>query len=519
MKNIISTLRKLQIILALFFAFFARFVAAQTAMFPSKGTVYDGKLHSIHLIIDPDSLKALLDPVNRWTDHCYPAVFVYDGKDTIQKVGVRLKGNTSRSAEKKGFRIDFDEYLPFTFQGLKKMNINGNHNDPSMCREYLAEYAMNQGQINSVRGNLVRFFINGVYYGIRNNSEFIDKFFLMGRFGNANGNLYKCNWPADLGWLGSNQKAYKDIMNGNDRAYQLKTNETADDYSDLVQLINVINNSPTDSFEARINRIFNVQAYLKTLAMEVLVGHWDNYFCNKNNYFLYHNTKTGKFEYMPYDMDNTFGVQWGYPNINNRNIHNWGNKNASPAPLTYKLFGITKYKRDFEFYIRDFLKDAYQTDSLFNELDRLQNMIYLWISMDPFYNGTFKNDYGYDFDAWNSSFNTANGGHVSFGIKPFIDDRTISAIEQMMFVNVQKVDRESFAISPNPTDNVLTVRMDYPIGNHIINVKVLDELNREVLRKCEMLESNTIGIDVTSLSAGIYVVEVEGYVPQKFIKR
>lgn len=139
--------------------------------------------------------------------------------------------------------------------------------------------------------------------------------------------------------------------------------------------------------------------------------------------------------------------------------------------------------------------------------------------MDPFYNGTFKNDYGYDFDAWNSSFNTANGGHVSFGIKPFIEDRTISAIEQMMFVNVQKVDRESFAISPNPTDNVLTVRMDYPIGNHIINVKVLDELNREVLRKCEMLESNTIGIDVTGLSVGIYVVEVEGYVPQKFIKR
>lgn len=519
MKKFTLTLRKMQILMGLFFAFFAKNTLAQTAVFPSNGTVYDGKLHKIEILIDPDSLAALLDPVNRWTDHCYPAVFIYDSKDTLQKVGFRLKGNTSRSAEKKGFRIDFDEFLPFTFQGLKKFNINGNHNDPSMCREYLAEYAMNQGQINSVRGNLVMFYINGVYYGVRNNSEFIDKTFVKSRFGNSNGNLYKCNWPADLTWLGSNQKTYKDIMNGTDRAYQLKTNEIADDYTDLLQLMNVINNSPSDSFDARINRVFNVQGYLKTLAMEVLVGHWDNYLCNKNNYFLYKNTATGKFEYMPYDMDNTFGVQWGYPNINNRDIHNWGNKNASPAPLTYKLFGITKYKRDFEFYIRDFLKDAYQRDTLFYELDRLQNMIYLKISLDPFYNGTFKSDYGYDFDAWNSSFNTANGGHVSFGIRPFIDDRSISAVEQMMFVNMQKVETESFAISPNPTDNLLSIRLNHLYGNQAIKVKVVDELGREVLRKTEKLESKSAEIDVKGLLPGIYVIEVEGHVPQKFVKR
>jgi hypothetical protein len=217
-------------------------------------------------------------------------------------------------------------------------------------------------------------------------------------------------------------------------------------------------------------------------------------------------------------MDNTFGVQWGYPNINNRDIHSWGNKNASPAPLTYKLFGITKYKRDFEFYIRDFLKDAYHRDSLFDELDRLQKQLYLWISMDPFYNGTFKNDYGYDFDAWNSSFNNANGGHVSFGIRPFIDDRTISALQQMLFANVQKVDKESFAIVPNPVSDILMVRLSHSVGNQSI-VKIFDELNRLVLTKKQNEGLNTVEFDVTSLLPGVYVVEIEGHVPQKFIKR
>lgn len=511
--------RKPQFILGLCFAFLANFLQAQTAFYPSKGTVYDGKLHTIELFLHPDSLAALFDPVNRWTDHCYPAVFVYDHTDTIQKVGLRIKGNTSRDAQKKSLRIDFDEFLPFTFQGLKKMNINGNHNDPSMCRQYLSEYTMNQAYLPSVRGNLIQLYLNGVYYGLRNNSEFVDKIFVQSRFGNSNGNLYKCNWPAELTWLGSAQKPYKDMMNGTDRAYQLKTNETADDYSDLVGLINVINNSPTDSFDARINRVFNVQAYLKTLAMEVLLGHWDSYFCNKNNYFLYHNTKTGKFEYLPYDMDNTFGIQWGYPNINNRNIHNWGNKAGSTSPLVYKLFSITKYKRDFEFYIRDFLKDEYHTDSLYKELDRLKLMIDTAIVKDPFYNGDFKNDYGYNWSSWNTSFTQANGGHVSFGIKPFIADRTASAISQMLFANLQKINLESFAIFPNPSEDILNIQFLKPAHSETLDLKIYDEINRLIVSQDLAITENFICIHVKDLLPGVYVIHLEGHVPQKFMKR
>ncbi len=512
-------MEKIRIFFCICFAFIANLSLAQTAFYPSKGTVYDGKLHRIELFLHPDSLAALFDPANRWTDHCYPAVFVYDHTDTIQKVGLRLKGNTSRAAQKKGLRIDFDEFLPFTFQGLKKMNINGNHNDPSMCREYLSGYTMNQAYLPSVRGNVVQLYINGVYFGLRNNSEFVDKTFVQSRFGNSNGNLYKCSWPADLSWLGSSQKTYKDLMNGTDRAYHLKTNELADDYSDLVNLINVIYNSPTDSFDVRINRVFNVQAYLKTLAMEVLIGHWDNYFCNKNNYFLYHNTKTGKFEYLPYDMDNTFGVQWGYSNINSRNIHNWGNKAASSAPLVYKLFAITKYKRDFEFYIRDFLKDEYHTDSLYKELDRMKLLLDTSIAKDPFYNGSFSSDYGYDWNAWNSSFSQANGGHVSFGIKPFIADRSASALSQMLFVNLQKINAETFAIFPNPSDDILNIQFSKPAPQVSLYLKIYDETNRLTMSQNLVLAEDFTSISVKDLLPGVYVIHLEGYVPQKFMKR
>ena len=480
----------------------------QSAVYPKPGTVFDRKLHSIQLWIHPDSLSQMLLKENWYSDHGYPALFVYDYEDTLHKVGMRLKGNTSRAAKRKGFRIDFDEFAAQTFQGLKKFNINGNHNDPSMSREYLAAHAMNQAYNPSIRGNLVRLYINGEYWGIRNNSEFIDKTFVQSRFGDNTGNLYKCSWPADLTWKGASQQTYKDILNGTDRAYDLKTNETADDYTDLVNFINAINNSPTDSFVPRIERLFDVQAYLKTLAMEVLIGHWDNYFANKNNYWLYHNMKTGKFVYLPYDMDNTFGIHWGYPDINTRNIHNWGNKANSAAPLTYKLFALPQYKRMYEFYIREHMKDPYHIDSLYQELDYIAKLIDTSMQNDPFYNGKFPSDYGFTYNDWKASYSQAWGNHVSFGIKPFIGARSNSASQQMIFASTTPSIRWEQMVYPNPCVGLITIeheKLQHWQGN--VDVLAIDLQGRKIpLSNGRCNQANQVHIDLTNMAAGQYMI-------------
>ncbi|MEY5036822.1 MAG: hypothetical protein RLZZ110_1839, partial [Bacteroidota bacterium] len=90
----------------------------QSAVYPKPGTVFDRKLHSIQLWIHPDSLNQMLLKENWYSDHSYPAMFIYDNEDTLHTVGMRLKGNTSRAAQKKGFRIDFDQFSQQTFQGL-----------------------------------------------------------------------------------------------------------------------------------------------------------------------------------------------------------------------------------------------------------------------------------------------------------------------------------------------------------------------------------------------------------------
>ncbi len=436
---------------------------AQSAVFPNNGTLYDGKLHRVELILHPDTLVALLADSTRWSNISYPATFVYDQTDTLYNVGVRIKGNTSRNSEKLSFKIDVDEYIDQTYQGLKTFNLNGNHNDPSISREPMSAYVMNAAGNASLRANSVQLYFNGQLRGIYTHAEQINKKFLSSRFGENSGNLYKCSWPADLVWLGSNQQTYKDIINPsplNERAYELKTNETADDYNDLVALINVINNTPQSFFQAAIDTVFDVQAYLKVLATEVLIGHWDNYFYNKNNYYLYHHQASGKFVYLPYDMDNTWGVQWGVSNIDVRNVNQWGNTQNTSAPLAHKILAVPQFKKDYEFYIWQLCQQVYTENNLFAVLDSLKQQLMPAVTEDPFFNNAVTTDYGYTVEQWENSYTEAIDDHATFGIKPFITSRRNSALSQIPVTTglTETVDL-GFTLAPNPMHQNCTVQL------------------------------------------------------------
>lgn len=496
----IQTLRKLLFSISLLFI--SKPFYGQQAIWPLHGSIFDNKIHRIDIFLSNDSWLKMNKDV--WDNVYFSSLFVYDQKDSLKNIGMRVKGNTSREAKKKGYRLDLAEFQSQTYQGLKNMNLNGNHNDPSMLREYLSARFLARAGIVAARCNPVMLYVNGTYQGLRNHSEYIDKIFLNSRFGESSGNLYKCSWPADLGWLGSSQQSYKDLINPsplNERAYELKTNTGKDDYSDLVKLIDVINNSPTDSFEVRLERIFDVNNYLRILAAEVLMGHWDNYFYNKNNYFLYHRSSDNRFVYIPYDMDNTFGVQWGVPDIQKRNIHAWGNLSSSKSPLTHKILGVTRWKMAYEQEIRNLIDAAYQTDSLFSIIDQHKTTVENAISADPYYLSTWPSDYGFTISDWQQSDTKAWGKHVSFGVKPFISERTTTALQQMIYPSATKqVDRKQLIAYPNPASNM--------VYSPVFAGKTLSIYHTSG-SKVKQINSATGWVSVSDLSDGTYILEVQ----------
>ncbi|HBX67685.1 MAG TPA: hypothetical protein DEG32_16610, partial [Balneolaceae bacterium] len=64
----------------------------------------DSSLPEIYIVIDQDSLDQLFEPEGWYSDHEYPATFIFkrDAEiDTVDNIGFRIRGNTSRASQKK----------------------------------------------------------------------------------------------------------------------------------------------------------------------------------------------------------------------------------------------------------------------------------------------------------------------------------------------------------------------------------------------------------------------------------
>jgi spore coat protein CotH len=405
--------------------------------FPENGQLYvDTVVPRIDITINPDTLQWIYDNVT--SDREFHAVFVFDNgtvRDTIDPVGFRLRGNTSRYSHKKSFKVSFNTYTPGgKYCGVEKMNLNGEHNDPTIMRSKVMWDILRKWNIPAPRANHVRVYINGNYYGLYINVEQIDEEFAMSRFGNKDGNLYKCLYPADLAYLGPDPDSYK-IWSGDRLVYELSTNEEVNDYSDLASFISVLNNSPDDKLTCDLDTVFNTYDYLKIMAADIFCGDWDGYIYNKNNFYLYHNTRTGKFEYIPYDVDNTFGIDWFGIDWATRNIYQWQPGGTEQRPLYNRLVSNPGFRKQFTWYAAQLITDALDIDSLVQAIEQRKAMIAPYVADDPYY----PLDYGYTIYDFMQSYTTAIGGHVKWGLYDYLRARKASVAGQLEDSNMVPV--------------------------------------------------------------------------------
>ena len=440
-----------------FLAFFNIIETFGQNTIPDKGEIFrDDVVPRIDIYLSPDSLDWILNPNNLQSNYHFQSTFVFDNgtiKDTIENTGFRLRGNTSRSADKKSFKISFNTYEPGRkFYGLEKMNINGEHNDPTIIRSKTCWDIARQVDLVGSRANHVILYINDEYFGLYTNVEHIDEEFVELRYGSKEGNLYKCLYPADLDYLGTNPDLYKLEAWGRP-VYDLKTNTDEDDYSKLGQFINVLNNATT-TLPCNLEKVFNVDAYLKYIAFDILTGNWDGPIYNKNNFYLYENPLTGKIEYIPYDLDNTLGIDWLNRDWGNRSIYSWSKTNAV-RPIYNKILAVPEYRDRFTFYINEMMQTVFNESNLFPHIDSLKSKMDSWRELDLLAEG----DYGFTFADYETSFDDALGGQVDYGLKEFITTRYNNAMDQLnpqdIFPIISKV-KNNF---PNATQDIIVTAM------------------------------------------------------------
>ena len=353
----------------------------------------DSFVHEVHITFtDPDWYATLYDShANDPDDPYFPAAVECDGV-ALDPVGVRFKGNSSFSIPgvKKSFKIDFNEYNDdTTFVGLKKLNLNNGFKDPTMMRaKIFLDFAGTF--VPTVRAVHTRLYVNGTYWGLYTAVEQVDKTFAQSRFGDdEDGNLFKgaasddlsgpnSDFGSDLTWLGTDPTPYHDH-------YQLKTNETADDYSQLIEFIDILNNQSPVDFPTLLEPVFDVQNALAALALNNLFVNLDAYNGSAHNYYVYDRDDSGRITHIHWDTNEAFGrflmfVAHGDDPLEMDPF--WLPEPTGPPPgeeqerpLMENLWANTDYSNDYLCYLQQMLDQGFDATTMQPRIDELADLI------------------------------------------------------------------------------------------------------------------------------------------------
>lgn len=291
--------------------------------------------------------------------HCNVKYKKGDEVTYIEDAGLRLRGNTSRVRpegnhgemhktddtdwHKCHFGINFRKFNKdddHEIKGIRKLHLKWFKEDPSHVRElFCYDLFKRAGIWTGLHDIYCRVWVHvegdskPAYFGVYNMLERVDNHYVkrrVSKFGSDEGNLWKCSYGADFRSI-DNGKIGPD-SDDRDFPYELKETESTFEEA-AAQLKNFILNVSRmndEDFYEWIQRVCDVEFLLKTYAVNVAVGMWDDLWNNSNNFYIYFNSKSPtdyKFYFIPYDYDNTLGTSHNcgiQTDSGRHDPYNWG---------------------------------------------------------------------------------------------------------------------------------------------------------------------------------------------------
>jgi hypothetical protein len=354
-------------------------------------------------------------------------------------IGFRIRGNTSRRRPQLGngagnndyvqahFALDFEEWIPKgedkkLADCMKGIILKRFKDDATYSREVYAYNLFRQNgiwiapraayttlkiQIDEGDGTF-----ETVDYGVYSMIEEIKKQFLKerttktgGYLSSNKGNLWKCLWKSgngpnfvkdDANSIGEEEVSFtfadedrtiiKDSTNITYDYDYKGDNDLEEGRTQILAFMEELNNLPncTDGVndsadKEKIAKFYNEKMagdlFLRTYAINVVLGMWDDYWINNNNFYFYFD-EDEKAYFIPYDYDNSLGVCHLGVDAGKANPYTWGNLTDGKHPLIQKILQVPEYMKLYQKYLLEYSNE----DSFFDD-DKSIARIKKWHSM------------------------------------------------------------------------------------------------------------------------------------------
>lgn len=304
--------------------------------------------------------------------------------DTFYACGVRIKGESSYKfypGKKKSFKIKFNQYIKGQkVDEISTINLNNGLKDPSMMREKIFLDILKKEGVPAPKCTYANLYINDENYGLYTLVENVNSSFLKNNFGNKKGNMYKGEPQAYYQYFGEDPLAYKDKY-----ISEISKEENIIDM-DLVKLIRTINDTSNEEekYVQQLDSVLNTDNLIKIFAITNILCNVDAHnMMFSHNQYLYHNTKTNKFEWIPYDANYAF-CAWNpkFTLSQAEQLSLFYVDERYAKPLVNAIFNKKIYRHKYLDYSKEFLTEKYTSLYMYQLCDSLALKIRKYIYAD-----------------------------------------------------------------------------------------------------------------------------------------
>ena len=295
-------------------------------------------------------------------------------------VGIRYKGNSSLSAYSQGvnklpFRLDFDQFeeeypamYGQTFYGFPALSMSSNYSDQSFLREKIGADLFREFGVPAPETAFYELYIDygdgPVYFGLYTAVEVVFESMLKTQFGSDHGNCYK---PEDDG------AAF--AVSGFDLDDFENKTTGGTGLEDITELYEILHDntrvSNPDSWKSQLEEVFDVDGFLKWLAVNTTIQNWDTYGNMTHNYYLYHDPADDLIKWIPWDNNEAFqdGKSSGALSFSFSEV------NDDEWPLIGYLINMPEYEEMYKNHIRNFIEGVFATSEIEERYDYWANVV------------------------------------------------------------------------------------------------------------------------------------------------
>ena len=272
------------------------------------------------------------------------------------------------------------------------------------------------------RSNFAALYINDEYWGLYILGEIVNGDFLTNHFGKGNdgGNLYKATDPgANLAYAGEDPAAYQTL-------FSKESNETANDWTDLIELARVFNQTPIADLPAKLDSLIDVDSFLTALALDNMTVNLDSYVGMAQNYYLYRRPSDQKWVWIVWDPSLAFGaLAQGLSVQQMKNLPLEWVQSTATRPIASKLWQVPAYLQRYRTIYRNMVDKVMVPSQVVSRMNALRDLIRPWVQKDTQKLVTIE-----QFEAAMTAEATSGGPGsargVAPGLQPFIEGRVAS---------------------------------------------------------------------------------------------